>query len=224
MWVGCVCINQADAREKFDEIAKMYEYYKNARMCLILIDMPEVWYPQGIVDDLKFLDHILTHMGGAALGSEALGLSGNVVNGLSTWANKEWTFGVEKLTVRAAAVDAGVLNCCSTCVSHVRSLFDNLYFSRMWTFQEMMLGKNITMWGINLESISYIGELDIWMDLATESKDKAYKLQAWIENCRVLKTGSVNAILRVIEEDNQILDSLQTQVKGISCARADIIN
>ena len=224
MWVDCVCINQADAREKSNEISKMYEYYRNARMCHILIDMPEVWNPQDIVDNLKFLDHVLSHMRGAALASEAMGLTENVNNRLAMWANKEWTFDVAKVTVRAAAIDMGVLNCYSTCISHVRSLFDNLYFSRMWTFQEMILGKNVTMWGLNPESISYIGELHVWMDLATDSKDKAYKLQAWIENCRVLKTGSVNAILRIIEDDNQTLNSLQTQVKGISSARADIIN
>lgn len=224
MWVDCVCINQADASEKSAEISKMYEYYRNAGKCHILIDLPEVWNPQDIVDNLKFIDHILFYIGGAALASEAKELTENVTNRLSTWANKEWTFGVDKSTVRSAAIDMGVLNCYSTCISHVRSLFDNLYFSRVWTFQEMILGKNITMWGINPESISCIGELHIWMELATESKDKAHKLQKWIENCRVLKAGPVNAILRIIEEDNQSLNSLQTQVKGISCARTDIIN
>jgi len=34
-----------------------------------------------------------------------------------------------------------------------------LYFSRVWTFQEMLIGKNIAMWGINEKSISCIGEL-----------------------------------------------------------------
>jgi hypothetical protein len=118
----------------------------------------------------------------------------------------------------------GVLNCYSTCISYVRSLFDNPYFTRMWTFQEMILGKNITMWGINPKSISCIGEFNTWMDLATDSKDKAAKLQAWIELCRVHKTASVNAILRIIEEDNLSLDSLQLQVMGIYSARTDIIN
>ncbi|KAL9120146.1 MAG: hypothetical protein Q9187_003304, partial [Circinaria calcarea] len=224
LWVDCVCINQVDAREKSAEISKMYEYYKSARTCHILINMPQVWYPQDIVDNLKFIDHILSHMGGAALASEAMRLTENLAKRLSMWADKEWTFPVDKRTVRSAAIDMGVLNCYSTCISHVRSLFDNLYFSRVWTFQEMLLGKNITMWGINSDNISCIGELDTWMDLATDSKDKAYKLQDWIENCRVVKTGSVNLILRIIEEDNLSLNSLQTQVKGISCARTDIIN
>lgn len=224
MWADCVCINQADTSEKSAEISKMYEYYRSARMCHILIDLPEVWNPQHIVDNLKFIDHILSHMGGAALASEARGLTENLTHRLSTWANREWTFPVDKSTVRSAAIDMGVLNCYSTCISHVRSLFDNLYFSRVWTFQEMILGKNITMWGINPNSISYIGELHTWIDLATDSKDKAFKLQMWIENCRVLNTGSVNAVLRIIEEDNLSLNSLQTQVKGITCARTDIIN
>ena len=224
LWVDCLCINQTDVKEKSAEISKMYEYYKSARKCHILIDMPEVWYPQDIVDDLKFLDHILSHMGGAALASEAMGLTENLVRRLSTWATKKWTFEVDQSTVRSAAIDMGVLNCYSTSIKHVRSLFANLYFSRVWTFQEMLLGKKITMWGINAESISYIGELDVWMDLATDSKDKAYKLQAWIESCRVLKTGSVNAILRIIEEDNLSLNGLQTLVKGMNSARSDIIN
>ena len=62
------------------------------------------------------------------------------------------------------------------------------------------------------------------MDLATDSRDKACKLHAWIEDCRILKTGSVNAILRIIKEDMLSLNFLQTQVKGINCARTDIIN
>lgn len=45
LWVDCVCINQGDDKEKSIEIAKMYEYYKNARRCHILVDMPEVWNP-----------------------------------------------------------------------------------------------------------------------------------------------------------------------------------
>ena len=223
LWVDCVCINQVDTREQSAEMSKMYEYYKSARACHILINMPQVWNPQEIVDNLKFIDHILSHMGGAALASEAR-LSENMAKRLSTWANKEWIFPVDKQTVMSAAIDMGVLNCYSTCISHVMSLFDNVYFSRVWTFQEMILGKNITMWGINPKKISCIGQLHVWMDLATDSKDKAYKLQAWIENCRVLRTGSVNAILGIIENDNQSLNSLQTQVMGINCARADIIN
>ena len=80
----------------------------------------------------------------------------------------------------------------------------------MWTFQEMILGKKITMWGLNPKSISCIGELHVWIDLVTDSKDKAYKLQEWIEDSRVMKTGSVNTILRIIEEDKLPLKTLQT--------------
>ena len=224
MWVDCLCINQADESEKSAEISKMYEYYRSARMCYILIDLPDVWKPQDIVDNLQFINHILSHMHGAALASEAMGLTQNLTNRLAWWANAEWAFDMDKSKVRAAAIDMGVLNCYSTCISHVRSVFQNLYFSRVWTFQEMLLGNNITMWGINPDRISCIGELHIWMDLAIDSKDKAYKLQRWIDTSRVLKTASVNAILRIIEEDHQSLNSLQTQVKGISCARTDIIN
>ena len=223
LWVDCLCINQTEP-EKSVEVAKMYEYYKSARRCHIMLDLLEVWNPQDIVDNLKFIDHVLSHMRGAALASEARELTEKVTSRLTMWANKKWVFPIEESIVRSAAIDMGVLNCYSTCIKHVKSLFDNLYFSRVWTFQEMILGKNITMWGINPESVSCIGQLHTWMDLATDSKDKAYKLQAWIENCRVLETGSVSAVLRIIEDDNEDLGILQTQVRGISSARTDIIN
>ncbi|KAI6082399.1 heterokaryon incompatibility protein-domain-containing protein [Hypoxylon rubiginosum] len=224
LWADCVCINQADEREKAFEIARMYEYYKSARRCHILIDMVEVWNPQDIVDDLKFVDHMLFHIGSAALASEAR-LTENLNKRLWMWANdKEWAFDLDKSIVRSAGIELGLINCYATRIGHVRSLFHNLYFSRVWTFQEMLLGKNITMWGINDSSISFIGELDTWMDLATDSKDKAYKLQAWIENSRVLNTTSVKAILRIIDEDKLSLSGLQIQVSGISSARTDILN
>ncbi|TVY78330.1 hypothetical protein LSUE1_G006695 [Lachnellula suecica] len=223
LWVDCVCLNQDDKEEMSNEIPKMYQYYKSARKCYILMDMDEVWNPQEIVDNLKFIDHILSHMRGAALASEAF-LSANLTNRLASWASTKWNFPMDASTVRSAAIDLGVLKCYSTCINRVRSLFDNLYFSRVWTFQEMLLGKNITMYGINERNISCIGELNTWMDLATDAKDKAYKLQAWIMTSRVLRTASVNAILRIIDEDCLSLNSLQTQVKGISSARTDIIN
>ncbi|KAH6665819.1 heterokaryon incompatibility protein-domain-containing protein [Halenospora varia] len=223
LWVDCVCLNQEDKKEMDIEVLKMYQYYKSARMCYILMDMGEVWSPQEIVDDLKFIDHILYYMGGATIASEAR-LGENLTKRLSTWVNTNWTFPIDASMMRSAAIDMGVLNCYSTCIRRVTSLFNNLYFSRMWTFQEMLLGKNITMYGMNDESISCIGQLDTWMDLATDSKDKAYKLRAWITTSRVLRTASVNAILRVIDEDCLILDGLQTQVRGISSARTDIIN
>lgn len=223
LWVDCVCINQTESPEKSTEIAKMYQYYKSAHTCHILLDMDQVWDPQNIVDNLKFIDHILSHMGGAALASEA-NLGPNLTKRLVEWANADWKFALDQSIVRSAAIDMGVLNCYSASVGYVRSLFDNPYFKRVWTFQEMLLGKNITMWGNNEEKLSRIGELNTWMDLATDSKDKAWKLLFWIENCRVLKTASVNTILQIIQEDNAALNSLQTQVKGMSCARTDIIN
>ncbi|RYP54129.1 hypothetical protein DL768_001014 [Monosporascus sp. mg162] len=224
LWCDCVCLNQEDEDEKAVEIAKMFEYYKSARMCHILLDMPQVWNPQEIVDNLKFIDHTLSHMGGTALASEAR-LTENLTKRLSKWADSdEWAFPVDKVIVRSAAVDMGVLNCYATCINHVRSLFDNMYFTRVWTFQEMILGKNITLWAVNPERIDHIGELDTWMDLAADSKDKAYKLWIWIDGHRFVNTASVNAILGKIAEDKEALDSLQMQVRGISGARTDIIN
>lgn len=185
--------------------------------------MSVVLNPQVIMENLQFINHILFHMGGAALASEA-NLTQNLIDQLSVWGKRDWAFPLDASVVRSAGIDMGVLNCYSTCINQVRSLFDNPYFSRVWTFQEMLLGKNITMYGINEQQISCIGELDAWMDLATETKDKAHKLHAWIELPRVLRTASINAILNIIDEDCTDLGILQTQVKGISSARMDIIN
>src|SRR5215469_3216377 len=88
LWVDCVCINQDNETEKSIEISQMYKYYKNARQCHILIaDMHEVWQPQGIIDDLRFLNHILSHMKAAALASQAK-LTQEVLDCLSKWENK----------------------------------------------------------------------------------------------------------------------------------------
>jgi hypothetical protein len=38
LWADCVCINQEDPKEKAVEIPKMYQYYKSARKCYILMD------------------------------------------------------------------------------------------------------------------------------------------------------------------------------------------
>ena len=88
----------------------------------------------------------------------------------------------------------------------------------------MILGKNITLWAVNPQRINYIGELNTWMDLAIDFKDKAYKLWMWIDGCRVVNTASVNVILRIIAEDKEALNSLQMQVRGIGGAKVDIIN
>ncbi|PNP79789.1 hypothetical protein FNYG_06882 [Fusarium nygamai] len=224
LWADCVCINQTDETEKSAEIPKMFEYYRNAERCHLLMDMKEAWIPQEIVDDLKFLDHVLYHMQGTALATEAVGLTERVINLLDRWAKTDWKFGIGASSVRSAAIDMGVINCYSTCIERVTSLFDNDYFTRVWTFQEMILGKNITMWGVNPDSIFYIGQLHTWMDLAIECADKAAKLYDWIDKGRVFNTAGVNAILRVIGEDILSLVSLRTQVKGINSARTDIIN
>lgn len=144
LWADCVCIDQGNEQEKAIEIAKMYEYYRQARKCHILIDMDEVWKPSDIVDNLKFLNDILLYMGGATLASEAR-LTGNLISQLARWEkDKPWSFAHDASAVRSAAVEPGILNCYATSVAHVRDLFDNLYFSRVWTFQEMLLGRNIT--------------------------------------------------------------------------------
>lgn len=224
LWADCVCINQTSDADKAVELSKMFEYYKNAENCHVLLDMPVVWDPQEIVDNLKFVDHILSHMEGSALAAGAPGILPDQRRRLQEWGEAAWAFAIPKATARSAAIDMGVLNCYSTCVNHVRSLFSNLYFTRVWTFQEMILGKNVVMWAIDRKNISRIGVLNTWMGLAVDSMDKAYKLQAWIQNSRVMTSASINAILRVIDEDALSLSSLRLQVRGIESARTDIIN
>ncbi|KAF1837630.1 hypothetical protein BDW02DRAFT_576916 [Decorospora gaudefroyi] len=224
LWADCVCINQTDETEKSVEVSRMFEYYKSADRCHILLDMPAIWDPQVIVDDLKFVDHVLSHMEGSALASGAPGILAGERHRLQTWAQADWAFSVPRTTVGSAAIDMGVLNCYATCVNHVQSLFRNLYFTRVWTFQEMILGKNVVMWAIDRQEVSCIGELNTWIGLAVDSMDKAYKLQAWIRNSRVMVSASINTILRVIDEDFVSLSSLQLQVRGIESARTDIIN
>jgi hypothetical protein len=215
--------DQDDRTVKAVELGRIYDYYKHAGTCHIMVDMVEVWNPQDIVDNLKFMGDILNYMGGTALASEAK-LTENLTNRLAMWANRTWSFPLSKFAVRSAAIEMGVLNCYSNCMRHIQSLFNNQYFSRVWSFPEILLGKNVTMWGINEDSISCIGELQIWMGLASEAMDLAYKLQAWINNCRGVNPDAAIHILRVIEEDILILGSLQIQVLSISSARTDIIN
>jgi hypothetical protein len=230
LWADCLCIKQApgagetDNLEKASEIARMYQYYKRADVCHVMLDMKEVWDPQTIVSDLEFIDHILDHITGAALASEA-NLTRSMINRLSQWATgNDWYFPISRAAVRSAAVDAGVLNCYATCVSHVRSLFDNVYFSRVWTFQEMLLGKNITMWAINDSRAACIGPFDTWKLLADDTTDKAIKLYKWIDRSREVKPQAVEKILWVIAEDILELQILQAQVQGIGSAQIDIIN
>jgi len=224
LWADCVCIIQTSKVDQAIEVSKMFEYYKSAQRCHVLLDMPVVWDPQQIVDNLKFVDHVLVHMEGASLAAGAPGIMPEQRTRLKEWTDADWTFGIPQAMVRSAAIDMGVLNCYSTCVKHVRSLFRNPYFTRVWTFQEMILGKNVVMWAVDRKNMAHIGELDTWMDLAVDSMDKALKLQTWIENSRKMNSALINAILRVIEEDILSLISLQLQVRGIESARTDIIN
>jgi hypothetical protein len=226
MWVDSVCINKQDKKQESEELSKMFYYYKYARKCFLLVEMPALFDPQQIVDDLKFLDHVIYLIGGAAMASDTMRLTPKLAERLDEWSfKKDWAFGLDQLVVRSAAIDLGVLNCYATSIAQVISLFENEYFTRVWTFQEMILGKNIEIVGVVTEKeMSNIGSLDVWMDLATDCMDKAAKISAWISNPRILKTASVSLILRFIEDDILILDALQTTVRGINSARIDIIN
>ena len=223
LWADCVCINQADDVEMTGELENMYYYYTQAARCHILLDMEETWDPHGIVDDLRFVDHIMSRMGGAAVAAGA-GLGVEMFGRMKTWGDKGWEFGADKGVVRAAGFEPGVVNCYATSVKRVQGLFEHLYFTRVWTFQEMLLGKNVLMWTMNGDEVSRIGELDTWMDLASDAADKAVKLHDWISECRVVKSSAVFAILGLIMEDILVLASLRIQVRGITSARTDIIS
>ncbi|KAF1347301.1 hypothetical protein EJ07DRAFT_143078 [Lizonia empirigonia] len=224
LWADCLCIKQDDEQEKRMEIAKMCTYYQAAHTCHILVDMPTVWHPQQTVDDLKNLDHILFYTSGAAIASEVATLSEHMKRCLESWISAQWTFPQPRQAVRMAAIDMGILNCYSMCVRNVMSFFDNPYFKRLGMFQEMILGKNVVMWAGDEHEVSSVGALNSWLDLATDTKDKALKLLRWIETSRVVKSESVASIMRVIEEDVTSLETLQSIVMGIDSARIDVIS
>ncbi|PNP45699.1 hypothetical protein TGAMA5MH_02924 [Trichoderma gamsii] len=224
IWADCVCINQSDDAEKAREVPKMYEYYRSARKCHILLEIDEVWDPQKTVANLGFVGHIMSQTSGEAITSEAK-MTQNMVASLSEWANTApWAFPMDKSIVKSASIDMGVLNCYSTCVNQVKAVFDNVYFRRVWTYQEMLLGKNTTLWSVDKTTLSCAGELGVWMDLATDSRDKASKLYDWINDSRHLKTTTQSMILALINYDSDILRTLQVVVEGINAARGDIIN
>lgn len=75
-----------------------------------MLDTEEVWNPQVIVNDLKFIDRILSYMDGAALASEAK-LTKRMTKGLSAWAkSRNRAFPMAKTDVRSAAIELSVLN------------------------------------------------------------------------------------------------------------------
>ncbi|KAI0455696.1 heterokaryon incompatibility protein-domain-containing protein [Xylaria acuta] len=225
MWADCVCIDKRDNNQASEEVAKMFEYYKYAKNCYLLIDTPEQFDPKQIADDLKFLDHILSNIGGASMVSDTMRLSNKLEERLRQWAEeKRWVGVLSKARVTSAGIDLGVMNCYNTCVEHVRSLLENEYFTRVWTFQEMILGKNIQIVGSTGGKLSSIGSLYQWFDLASDCRDKAEKLYGWIWNPRAVETASVSLALTFIEDDKDTLIALQRQIRSINAARTDIIS
>jgi hypothetical protein len=130
-------MDRGDGQRKIFELSRMFEYYKSARKCHIPMSMEKneaVRDPLEIVDNLKFIDHILSSMGGAALASEVPHLSNDFKHRLCMWANMEgeaWTFPLKKEPVRSAGVDICVQNCYSTCTRYIRLLFRNLCIIRV---------------------------------------------------------------------------------------------
>ncbi|KAH7303937.1 heterokaryon incompatibility protein-domain-containing protein [Stachybotrys elegans] len=225
LWVDSLCLDQNNEEETDQRITKIHQYYRNARRCHIMLGMSEAWHPQTIVDNLKYLDHVLFNLQGNSLASEAPGLTSYVINRLLEWENgKRWVFELDLPSVRSTAIEPGLLNCYATCISHVKMLFHNPYFSRVWTFQELILGRNICVWGMSSDGVSEIGEFSVWLDLATDAIDKAVKLRDWIQKWRRVNTTTIDTILKLVDEDIISLAARQVQVGGISSARTDIIN
>jgi len=101
--------------------------------------MPEPFDPEHISADLRLLDHINTNIKGGSIITESLKLSSNLEERLRYWAQKPWTSDVlSEVAARSAGMDTGLMNCYNTCVSQVKSIFQNAYFTRVWTFQEMI--------------------------------------------------------------------------------------
>ncbi|GAP84468.1 putative heterokaryon incompatibility protein OR [Rosellinia necatrix] len=226
MWVDSLCINKSDKQHESEELSKMFQYYKQARNCYLLMDTPKAFNPEQIADDLKFLDHIQSNIGGASMISGSQMLAPGLRERHARWAEKETWIRDEmpKAMLKSAGIDLGVMNCYNTCANHVMSLFSNKYFTRVWTFQEMILGKNIEIIGVTRRKMSNIGSLHQWMELAYDCRDKASKLYTWINRPRNVSTVSIEYVLALIIDDLRTLKFRQTMVKGIEAARTDIIN
>ncbi|KAI0437187.1 heterokaryon incompatibility protein-domain-containing protein [Xylaria telfairii] len=225
MWADCICINDADENQESEEVYKMFQYYKHAKNCYLMIETPEQFDPKQIAEDLKFLDHIRSNIGGASMVSDSMKLSSKLEERLRQWAEERpWVGVLSKARVTSAGIDLGVMNCYNTCVEHVRSLFENEYFTRVWTFQEMILGKNIEIVGTTRGKLSSIGSLYQWFELASDCRDKSEKLYGWIAGARAVGTASVSLVLAFIQDDIDTLLALQRQIRGINAARTDIIN
>ncbi|KAK5635724.1 hypothetical protein RRF57_011436 [Xylaria bambusicola] len=225
MWVDSLCINKTDKQQETEELAKMFQYYKQARNCYLMMDMPELFDPQEISDDLKLLDHIISNIGGASLLVETMRLSPNLEERLHSWSKKPWiSDALSEAVAEISGMDIGVMNCYNTCISQVKSIFENKYFTRVWTFQEMILGKNLQIIGVTAKKMSSIGSLFKWMELARDCDDKARKLYGWIDRARIVKTESISLVLRLIADDINHLHALKEVVMSIDAARIDIIN
>jgi len=228
MWADCVCIKQLDGLEKSQELGNMCKYYQQASRCHVLIRLDHPWCPKDIISNLKLVDHVITSINSASISSKSPALSGDVMAKLADWAEEEWSFdSLDKSTVESTAIDVGLLNCYATCIQRITSLFEASYFSRVWTFQEILLGKDISMWGVTSDSSRVaplgIGKFQDWVNLATDAKDKAMKLWEWVATARKVNTDAVDAILHAISKNLDSLSKLLTRVGGMESARTDII-
>jgi hypothetical protein len=53
LWVDCICINQEDPTEQSIELGKMYDYYKSASNCFVLMDSMRI-FPLFPISELLF--------------------------------------------------------------------------------------------------------------------------------------------------------------------------
>lgn len=220
MWVEYLRVDPSDEKAEAAEVASKYEYFKYADHCHILLDMSVGLKPRETSDNLRLLDHLFSAMACSALVSEA-NLGAKVENLLCEWASEKiWTFDMPISMAQATGIGVGVLNCYASVVRHVKSLFYSIFSARVL---EILLGKNVKIWETSDGSPYLIGELGAWMDLVTDSQDKAHKILAWIKTSRMLNTKSIDTVLQAIENDILDLDNLQTQFLGISAARTDIL-
>jgi len=222
------CINHKNVIEKAVTVANIPQYFRNARKCHVLLDNLASDQPMRSLDDifdnLKFIDQALAQAGGRPLVTSPL--TGEDFNRrLAGWAHDAWCFPVEKSTIEYAAIEPGLLNGYSMCSNHIQSLFDHPYFSRAWCFPEMMLGKNLSIWGANEAAAFHLGDFQAWLELVREVRDKAMKLGTWVEACSPPNASTaIGTILGALAGDEQRLESLQVELHGLTSARTDIIN
>ena len=144
---------------------------------------------------------------------------------LHDWSKGTWNFPLVESEMGLDALEMSLLNGYSTCVRQVQSLMADPYFSEAWVFQEMMLAKDVGLWGFNDVAGSYIslGDFRTWADAILRALGTCRGLQGWIKGLIGPESATVNAVLNILDEDLRSLETLPREMDGINDSRADIL-